>query len=352
MIAIKPLGSISKQERAQFRLSRNIVDLSGLIRINPDLLEKIVINPEYHEFPLRKRKGGFRKICSPSRPLKDVQLRLYVYLGNIYEGYAPLCVHGFIKNRDGNNRNILSNASVHLQKPFVLNMDIADFFPGISADMVREALLTFPGAGFSLEAASIISLLATYNWTLPAGSPLSPVISNIVFYKADLALEAYASTNDLTYTRYADDLSFSGEVPVTETHIQEIRRILEAHQFRVNTKKQRIQGQYGPQWVTGIKVNQKPNIDRRDIRNLRATLHYWETAGLEAAQERFKAQKLKKPGDNSPVKFIRSVAGKIAFMAMVRKRDYEGEKDPVTDKLITHFKWLVKRDCDYYLNKF
>ena len=185
---IKPFyKKISEQHIQRFLHLNSVEELSHLLNIDADILEHVLEEPKrYHEFPIAKRTGGKRIIHSPSRPLKDIQKRLSIYLTRIYNAYAPEQVHGFIKtNKQQQPRNIITNATKHLDRSYVLNIDLENFFPSITAETIKSALINLPFHMYSDEGASIISLLLTRNWILPAGSPASPVISNIIFYETD-----------------------------------------------------------------------------------------------------------------------------------------------------------------------
>ena len=330
---------LSANQVYTFTKCKNIDELSALLEVESETIQNCILAPQYQQFSIPKKKGGVRIILSPEPILKDLQSKIAKYLNLLYNVNIPSTVHGFIQSNPYLIRNIKTNAIPHLKKNYLLNLDLCDFFPSITALMVKESLMKFPGIKLNEEVASIISLLASYNWKLPAGSPLSPILSNIVFYRTDLMLEVLAIKYKLNYSRYADDLSFSADTKITENILSELEAIISLDQFSFNKKKERLQTKYGAQWVTGIKVNTSPNISRKKIRLLRSILHSWKLNGLEAAKikyfENFPVIEQKKEKD-----FISIIAGKIAYVKYVRKSI--SPNDSVIQKLEEKFKALVE----------
>jgi RNA-directed DNA polymerase len=342
MLQLKPFDpSVSEKRLQRFLQSNSLEALSRCLHMDPEVMERTLTSERnYHIFPIPKKTGGKRIIHAPARPLRDIQERLNYFLNRMYGNYAPDYVHGFVKSSSGNSaKNIITNASEHIGRPWVLNIDIEDFFPSITAAQIRTVLLESPVCFKTKEAASILALLTTNNWKLPAGSPCSPVLSNMVFYKTDQQLKSLADRRELAYTRYADDLSFSSKkLEFSQEISDEITKILEADGYKVNKRKIRLQTKHGSQYVTGLKVNQKLNVDRRYVRRIRAILHHWEREGIEKASERFFASKLHifRNQESMQLAFINSVGGRIGFLCSVK------QQDPVVCKLFDRFSRLKK----------
>lgn len=161
-----------------------------------------------------------------------------------------------------------------------MNIDIKDFFPSIRAKRVFEL---FKGEYFEFpdKIAVLLTLLSTYKGILPAGSPASPVISNLCCLNLDDELTNFCSTNGFSYSRYADDLSFSTDVKITAEQITAIKEIIRKHDFTVNENKVYLRSSNVRQTVTGITVNEKLNVKRELIKKTRAMLHDLKTNGLE-----------------------------------------------------------------------
>lgn len=339
---IKPFHKkITDMQLQRFLHFNSVHDLAQLLNIDQAIIEQVLDKPKrYHEFPIPKRSGGKRMIHSPSRPLKDIQKRLSVYLTRIYHAYAPTLIHGFIKtSKRQPSRNIITNATQHLDRPYLLNIDIENFFPTITAEIIKSAFMKLPFQMYSDEGASIISLLLTRNWVLPAGSPASPIVSNIIFYDTDLTLHKYCGTNKLIYTRYADDLSFSGE-HIDNHMIEAIKQLIIQQQFMINEKKVRLQSRQSAQYVTGIKVNTKLNINRTYIRQLRSILHDWARNGLDKASLRYYTGKHHRFQTRLDMydSFKASIRGKLSFLRQIK------QDDPVVKQLYNRFNILKEKD--------
>ena len=332
---------LNNDQLRAFARCRNMNSLSQALKVEQSTIIKCLHHPLYQQFAIPKKKGGTRTIFSPEPDLHLLQSKIAHYLNYFYNSHVPISVHGFIRSYDNLTRNIITNATPHIKKKQLLNLDLADFFPSISADMVKESLMTFPGLQLREEMACIISLLATHEWKLPAGSPLSPIISNIAFYNTDLKLESLARLHHLTYTRYADDLSFSSDHPFNESLIYEIKKTVLDDTFSFNEKKERLQTRFGAQWVTGVKVNEQPNLDRKKIRLLRSILHHWKCNGLDAAEKRY-WEKFPKKGFHGPETFIASLSGKINHVKLVRTA--VDENDMVSSNLSLQLKTLMEAE--------
>lgn len=271
----------------------------------------------YVQFQVRKRSGGVRLLSSPHKKLGAAQRWV---LENILDKLpTEPAAHGFLSGK-----NIVSNAHEHVGKAAVLNMDLSDFFPSISFRRVRSV---FARLGYSPAVASILALLCTecprkrveYAGTtyfvatgprgLPQGACTSPALSNQVARRLDKRLGGLARKLDLSYTRYADDLTFSGDAGLTSRIgyvMARVRHIAEGEGFAVNHKKSRVLKRNVAQKVTGLVVNARPTLPRHEIRRLRAILHRAQTEGLDAQNR-----------DGHP-QFRAWLQGKIAFLSMVR----------------------------------
>lgn len=295
----------------------------------------------YSSFSIHKKKGGFRTIEAPSNELKKIQRQLNVQLNVVYQMIKPTCVHGFIKTVFENEKSlsIVSNAKQHVKAAFVLNLDLKDFFHSIDIWRVKEVFMCYPFY-FPNNLASYLALLTTYQDRLPMGAPTSPVISNLVCFLFDRKMMRMASENNLTFTRYADDLTFSSDKAITPEIIEKIKQVIAEFSFTVNEKKTRILTKNSKQVVTGLTINEKVNVDRRYIRNIRAMLYNWESMGLTKAAAQNKSES----------EFLFMVKGKLDFLSMVK-----GKNDAVFLKLYHKFRILEARlptDWDSNLNFF
>ncbi len=310
-------------------------DLQVFFKVDGRKLEDLINKPSYYTFEIPKKKGGYRKIQAPGADLLEVQKQLNHYFQAIYLLEKPKEVHGFINKPEGYDycHSIVSNAKPHVNKKHVLNMDLKDFFPSISAKRVRQILVKHIGINDS-QMADVLALLCTYQKSLPIGAPTSPVLSNFACLEMDKELSAYCLLNNIDYTRYADDLTFSCDKYLTEKLIQDIRTIIIEHEFSINEKKFRLLSSKSRQTVTGIIVNKKINVDRNYIRNIRAVLHHIKNEGIEEAAK--KHYKVSLVDQFVQKKMLFKVMGQIDFVGQVR-----GKEDWIYLKLIDDFNSVV-----------
>jgi retron-type reverse transcriptase len=264
-----------------------------------------------------KKSGGTRTLSAPHRTLADAQQWI---LDNIV-GRLPVetSAHGFLPRR-----SILTNAQPHCRKAVVVNLDLENFFPAITFPRVRRV---FEKVGYSPAVATILALLCTecprrvveydgkvYHVALgprglPQGACTSPGLSNQVARRLDRRLAGLATKLGLTYTRYADDLTFSGNGELQNRVgylLARVRHIAQDEGFAINGQKTRILRRNTVQEVTGLVVNDRPGVNRREVRRLRAILHRARFEGLERQNRQ-----------NHP-HFVSWLRGKIAYVSMVR----------------------------------
>lgn len=282
-------------------------------------LKEVVNNPIYRTYKLSKKAGGYRTIDSPDDKLKLVQRNLNDFLQSYYLCVKSNSVHGFVpKFAHFEKRvNIVENAKPHIGKKYVLNLDLKDFFDGISAYRIKEM---FFGKHFNFNesVATALTLLVSYNGKLPTGAPTSPVISNFICLELDQCLMEFSKTYGLTYTRYADDLTFSSNNEISDMLLLMIKEIIKLNNFKVNNKKVRIKSSARQQLVTGLVVNKKVNVDRKLIKQVRAMLYHTKTEGLsEAAKKHFKVRADLELGPFRKM-FIDKLLGYINFIGLVR----------------------------------
>ena len=231
----------------------------------------------YHVYPLvsGQRVKKTRWIEAPDTELKAAQRWL---LDNwLYRLTPTTYAHGFVPGR-----SILSNASHHVGRRFVLTADIRNFFPSITADRVHDCLDTLD---LDQPTQQTLVQLVTRRGRLPQGAPTSPHLANLVAGSLDLRLAGLARQHGWTYTRYADDLTFSTTSPKQfmppEELLWVIERIVTDERFELAKNKTHIMPNHQRQTVTGLVVNQRLALPKPRRRILRAMLHRLETAGPE-----------------------------------------------------------------------
>lgn len=254
------------------------------------------VNRQYFEFTIPKKSGEERKICAPKKQLKLVQKKIAQILELYYKPNA-FC-HGFVAGR-----SIITNAEIHTNKNYVLNIDLEDFFPSIKLNRIVKAIENKP-FNFSPEMAKIIARIACKDGGLPQGSPMSPMVSNICCEKLDSDLKDFSVKHKLSYSRYADDITFSGYRRIfNDKFFSDLGKIVgKKHHFRIKKTKTRIQKRNNRQEVTGVVVNDKLNVNRTYVRNLRALIDHYKMGKAEK-----NAQAI--------------IMGKLEFLKMVKGKD-------------------------------
>lgn len=238
----------------------------------------------YTTFSIPKKNKKTRKINKPNEELKVVQKMISIFL--ISKRNANYVSHGFELKK-----NIKSNAQKHVKKNLLLNIDLENFFYNIESNAVKKFIKTFLNIKetdelYLLYLDDIIELV-TYKGFLPQGSPSSPVISNIVCENLDNDLEAFSKDNFLTYTRYADDMTFSTHKKNLSFEFSEIKKIIMKNGFLINDKKTRFQFKNQKQIVTGLIVNERVNVERVFEKKIRAILFNWMKYGYLIVSQKF-----------------------------------------------------------------
>lgn len=198
----------------------------------------------YHKLSIPKKNGFPRQLNVPSHSLKTIQKWI---LNNIlYKIPVSEQAQGFCKNR-----SIVTNAEKHINKECIINLDLKDFFTTITRKQIYNVFYYY---GYTEQISNILARLCTYDGYLPQGGVTSPYLSNIVCLKLDKRLNLLAQSYDATYSRYADDITFSGNKGVTKI-LSVANKIIEDEGFVVNSQKTRIQYKNRRQEVTGLIIN-------------------------------------------------------------------------------------------------
>lgn len=246
----------------------------------------------YRRFRIAKKTGGDRLISAPMPRLKAAQHWILEHIVS----RVPLhdAAHGFVPGR-----SIVSNAAPHVGRAVVVNLDLKDFFPSIGFPRIWGQ---FKALGYSPAVSTILALLCTEpaidevtldgrTWYvargerfLPQGAPTSPALTNLLCRRLDRALTTLAGASGFTYTRYADDLTFSGDAADSDDVgklLRRVRHLVEREGFSVHPDKTRVLRRGRRQEVTGLTVNHRVGVERATLRRFRATLFQIERDGPE-----------------------------------------------------------------------
>lgn len=271
--------------------AETLIDVAFLLDTpTSSLIHTLYKAPEaskYKTFDIPKKNGGVRTIHAPVGKLKIYQKILANLLYECADELdaanprKPLS-HGFRKGR-----SIISNASQHKNRRYVLNLDLEDFFPTFHFGRVRGFFIKDQGFALKPGCATILAQIACFDGALPQGSPCSPIIADLIAHVLDLRLVRFAKQHRVTYSRYADDLTFStnektfppalaiGGTSSSDPWVLAeplIDRITSTG-FVVNATKTRMHVAGSRQMVTGLTVNEKVNISQAYWRGVRSMCH-------------------------------------------------------------------------------
>lgn len=245
--------------------------LSLLMGINYIKLNYYIANTEkfYKEVSIPKSRGGNRVITMPSFHLKELQRWL---LDNVLYCYSIHgASYGFVPQR-----NIKDNAIIHINQNSVVNLDLKDFFPSIKFHDVFRLFLT---SGYTKEISYTLSKLCTYKGILPQGAPTSPWIANILCSNLDKRIQNLVDSLGHNYSRYADDITISGDFEIKGL-IPAVIKIIESEGFNINLQKIRIQQNIRFKEITGLIVGETVKVKRKYKKNLDRHIYYCEKKGV------------------------------------------------------------------------
>jgi len=250
----------------------------------------------YVTFSVPKRSGGVRWVHAPKRRLKTLQRRLLLLLVSKLPVSAH--AHGFVAGR-----SVRTGAAPHVGRRVVLRLDLKDFFPSVTLARVRGLLLAL---GYGYPVAATLALLMTEAERQPVevdgtvfhvpvsarvcvqGAPTSPGVCNAVLLRLDRRLAGLAKRYGYAYTRYADDLTFSGDDLGALERVRALAaRYIQDEGFTVNRDKTRVQRRGGAQRVTGVTVNAGLGLSREERRRLRAMIHQEGREGADAERSAY-----------------------------------------------------------------
>lgn len=299
----------------------------------------------YRKFTIPKKSGKDRQILAPAKGLKLIQQCLNEIFQALYEPNEYAC--GFVPKR-----NVSDGAKKHTNQPYVYNIDLKDFFDTIVFRRVK-AVLALPPFNLKEDREPLSYIIASLcchprqfkiididgnekeetRVCLPQGAPTSPILTNIVCRSLDRHLAGLARRFNAQYSRYADDITFSCHYNIFKNDsdfIKEMQRIIEDEQnLTINTAKTRLKTYSQRQEVTGLIVNDKVNVTKQYVKQIRQWLYYWERYGIERAQQYFESNYVASSKKKTTIPDIDNViAGKLDYMRMI-----VGESNPAYKKL-------------------
>lgn len=264
------------------------------------------LRKHYRTVKIPKGNGEFRELSVPDEFLKAVQTKIAQNLLT-YEPISPYAT----AYRPGGSP--LKNALPHVGNGTLLKMDIRHFFDSIYYPVVKDKV--FPAERYSESNRILLSLLCVYRDALPQGAPTSPVISNIIMRRFDDTVGGWCAERNIAYTRYCDDMTFSGEFEPKAVKAF-VREQLQKEGFFVNGKKTVVAKPGQQKSVTGIVVNDRPAVSARYRKKLRQELHYCKTYGVRSHMERTGV-------DAREDTYLRQLLGRVNYVLSVDPRNVE-----------------------------
>lgn len=248
----------------------------------------------YKTYNIPKKSGKPREICQPSRKLKGFQSWILVNI--LDKTKVSNSCKGFEKKT-----STLDNALPHKGANTILTIDLKDFFPTITSKQVFNVFKTL---GYNNLISTVFTNICTYKGFLPQGSPCSPKLANLSAWMLDLRIQGYVGKRGINYTRYADDLSFSGLNPSNVVNIYPmIKTIIESEKFKINNSKTRVASSARAKIVTGLIISdEKIGIGKQKYKNVRAKIHH-----------------LTFPCEKGNVKLLNEVGGWLSYLNSVDK---------------------------------
>ena len=269
------------------------------------------IEKHYHSVLIPKSDGSKRKLSVPDLILKNVQRSI---ADNILVQY-PISRYAQAYKPGG---SVIKNARPHVGKKRILKLDIEGFFDNVLYSQVKD--IVFFEEKYAEPIRTLLTMLCYYRESLPQGAPTSPAITNIIMYDFDETVGAFCREKNISYTRYCDDMTFSGDfdekkiISLVKTELRKLGLFLKKRKTAVIPKTKR-------QTVTGIVVNEKINITKEYKKRIRQEMYYVKKFGID--------EHLNRMGISDKEQYILSLKGRIAFVlqAIPNNREFTEYKD-------------------------
>ena len=337
----------------------------------------------YNSFTIPKKNGGERVIHAPKKELKFLQKKLADVLWEcdlesitlqkklaaiLWECYLKCLNFNYIENNLANvlwecflevlefkpkeknpvlshafekGKSIITNSQMHRNKKYILNIDLKNFFDSFNFGRVRGFFIRDRNFDVLPEIATVIAQIACYQDKLPQGAPSSPIITNLITRILDYRIVKIAKKYRFTYSRYADDMTFSTNRELNsdklraskelENFLAELEELIVSSGFEINPQKTRLSNNMQRQEVTGLVVNKKINVKREYVKNTRAM------AFQLYKDEAFEIDK--KPGT------LNQLTGRFAFILQIDQyNNYLLYKKSLIQNNLDSQKYLLGRD--------
>ena len=274
-----------------------------LLGIDNEYLHSMSNAPEffYRTFYIKKRNGKLRRIDEPLPDLKRVQSWILTEI--LYRIPCSRFAKAYIPGT-----SIKDNTRFHKKQKIVMAVDVKNFFPSIKSGYI---LGVFLAVGYNLPTAVLLTRLCCLRECLPQGAPTSAYLSNLVMLRFDEVISQYCISHNIRYTRYADDLTFSGDFDIAAMLFQ-VDRELKYLNLKRNPDKLKIMRSHNSQRATGIVINEKQQLPREYRMKIRQEVHYIQEFGLD--------DHLAHIGE-SRSNYINHLLGKIQYALFINPKD-------------------------------
>ena len=254
---------------AQLKTVNHLASFLGI-----GIRELRLLKPQDHYITFQRKKPGKdekRTIEAPTGIMRNLLDRLSDGLQWTYSDHRTNAAQGYIRSvsNDPDKRTIFTNATKHLNKKYLLNIDLESFFYQITEQKTQEIFADDRFFAFDTETVNLLAKLVCYKGRLPMGSPTSPALSNFATIDLDIELSRWAGAQKIVYTRFVDDLSFSSNHPLKQGHFDMIRDMLWMHRFVPNNEKTKWFGPDDVKEVTGLIVGNKISLPDEYIVDLK-----------------------------------------------------------------------------------
>lgn len=297
----------------------SIKHLSELVGYSQSYLTRSIISTSffYRHFKIKKKNGKFRCISEPLPSLKEIQH--FILKDILYTQKVSKYCKSYIPKK-----NIKEYLKFHVNEKEILTLDLKDFFPSIKFELVHNY---FSQLGYSSDVSFYLSCITTYcdkqkkfdekERYLPQGAPTSPYLSNLILRDFDNYIGAYCSEVKIKYTRYADDLAFSGDKINKKEIIDFVCEKLEKLGLNLNLEKINLMKHNRQQLISGVVVNDKIQLPKQKRNEIRQIMYFIIKYGLESHLE-----KIKEKRDN----YILHLLGRVQYGINLNPNDLELRK--------------------------
>lgn len=297
----------------------DIYNLSGLVGYNYTYLRRSIISTKffYREFQIKKKNGGIRIISEPLPSLKEIQ---YWILNEIlYKCKVSRYSKAYIPKK-----NIREHLRYHTKEKQVLTIDFDSFFTSIKKPIIFDLFISL---GYSKAISEILSSLCTLEDSLPQGAPTSPYLSNLILRNFDESIAEFCFSQNIKFSRYADDLAFSGEKIDKDQLTEFIKKEIQPLGLKINKSKTSLMKNNTKQIISGIVVNEKMQVPKESRNEIRNIMFYIKKFGIESHMA-----KIKENRNN----YVKHLLGKINYILIINNNDKE----------FIEYKEFLKSLCD------